>query len=106
MKKAFAPLKDALKRGDAESFKMFEELDDYTVRDYLTKKMRVVLQPAYRSVADRCLGILTTKPFSGWRRLTGKLLLGCVTYQLSQRSQRHWPVRIRLHRGSDGLDCL
>lgn len=42
---AFKPLKDALKRGDAESFKMFEELDDYTVRDYLTKKMRVVRQP-------------------------------------------------------------
>ncbi|KAI4086812.1 MAG: hypothetical protein LQ344_007249 [Seirophora lacunosa] len=81
MKKAFAPLKDALKRGDAESFKMFEELDDYTVRDYLTKKMRVVLQPAYRPVADRCLGILTTKPFSGWRRLTGKLL--CDTSSLT-----------------------
>ena len=39
LEEAFAPLKDALKRGDAESFKLFEELDDYTVRDYLSKKM-------------------------------------------------------------------
>ncbi|KAL8648934.1 MAG: hypothetical protein Q9210_004698 [Variospora velana] len=44
METAFKPLKDALKRGDAESFKMFEELDDYTVRDYLTKKMRLDYQ--------------------------------------------------------------
>ncbi|KAL8860794.1 MAG: hypothetical protein Q9178_002824 [Gyalolechia marmorata] len=39
LEEAFAPLKDALKRGDAESFKLFEELDNYTVRDYLSKKM-------------------------------------------------------------------
>ncbi|KAL8696600.1 MAG: hypothetical protein Q9224_002713, partial [Gallowayella concinna] len=39
MEEAFAPLKDALKRGDAESFKLFEELDDYTVREYLREKI-------------------------------------------------------------------
>ncbi|KAL8925728.1 MAG: hypothetical protein Q9172_002119 [Xanthocarpia lactea] len=39
LEEAFAPLKDALKRGDAESFKLFEELDNFTVRDYLSKKM-------------------------------------------------------------------
>lgn len=42
LEEAFAPLKDALKRGDAESFKLFEELDDYTVRGYLREKMYVV----------------------------------------------------------------
>ena len=36
---AFKPLKDAMKRGDAESFKMFEKFDDLTVRDYLAKEM-------------------------------------------------------------------
>lgn len=39
LEEAFAPLKDALKRGDAESFKLFEELDKYTVRGYLRDKM-------------------------------------------------------------------
>ncbi|KAL8900786.1 MAG: hypothetical protein Q9207_005522 [Kuettlingeria erythrocarpa] len=39
LEEAFAPLKEALKRGDAESFKLFEELDDYTVRDYLREKI-------------------------------------------------------------------
>ena len=46
MEEAFAPLKEALKRGDEESFKMFEELDDLTVRDYLKERMRVLPQPA------------------------------------------------------------
>ena len=41
LEEAFAPLKDALKKGDQESFKLFEELDDYTVRDYLREKMLV-----------------------------------------------------------------
>ncbi|KAL8866766.1 MAG: hypothetical protein Q9174_006097, partial [Haloplaca sp. 1 TL-2023] len=35
LEEAMAPLKEALKRGDAESFKMFEECDDYTVRSNL-----------------------------------------------------------------------
>ncbi|KAL8787446.1 MAG: hypothetical protein Q9213_002223 [Squamulea squamosa] len=39
LEEAFAPLKDALKRGDAESFKLFEELDEYTVRGYLREKI-------------------------------------------------------------------
>ncbi|KAL9626692.1 MAG: hypothetical protein Q9204_007110, partial [Flavoplaca sp. TL-2023a] len=39
LEEAFAPLKDALKRGDAESFKLFEELDKYTVRGYLHEKI-------------------------------------------------------------------
>ncbi|KAL8673690.1 MAG: hypothetical protein Q9168_001905 [Polycauliona sp. 1 TL-2023] len=38
LEEAMAPLKDALKRGDAESFKLFEEVDDYTVRGYLREK--------------------------------------------------------------------
>ncbi|KAL8983679.1 MAG: hypothetical protein Q9205_002157 [Flavoplaca limonia] len=41
LEEAFAPLKDALKRGDAESFKLFEELDKYTVRGYLHEKMNL-----------------------------------------------------------------
>ncbi|KAL8853737.1 MAG: hypothetical protein Q9221_001380 [Calogaya cf. arnoldii] len=36
---AMAPLKDALKRGDAESFRLFEEADEYTVRGYLREKI-------------------------------------------------------------------
>ncbi|KAL8726335.1 MAG: hypothetical protein Q9166_006783 [cf. Caloplaca sp. 2 TL-2023] len=41
LEEAYAPLKEALKRGDAESFKLFEELDEYTVRDYLREKMNL-----------------------------------------------------------------
>ena len=39
MEEAHAPLKAALKRGDQESFEMFKELDDLTVRDYLRDRM-------------------------------------------------------------------
>ena len=39
MEEAFAPLKEALKKGDARSFEMFKELDDLTVRDYLRDRM-------------------------------------------------------------------
>ena len=39
MEEAFAPLKEALKRGDEESFEMFKELDDLTVREYLRDRM-------------------------------------------------------------------
>lgn len=39
MEEAFAELKDAIKRGDAESFELFKELDDFTVREYLRDKM-------------------------------------------------------------------
>ncbi|KAL8995319.1 MAG: hypothetical protein Q9169_004923 [Polycauliona sp. 2 TL-2023] len=39
LEEAMAPLKDALKRGDAESFKLFEEADEYTVRGYLREKI-------------------------------------------------------------------
>ncbi len=36
---AFRPLKEAMKRGDAESSKLFEKWDDLTVRDYLKQEM-------------------------------------------------------------------
>lgn len=39
LEEAMAPLKETLKRGDADSFKLFEELDDYTVRGYLRERM-------------------------------------------------------------------
>ena len=41
MEEAFAPLKDALKKGDVESFELFKELDDLTVRDYLRDRMHL-----------------------------------------------------------------
>lgn len=36
---AFRTLEEATKRGDAESFKLFEKWDDFTVRDYLKQEM-------------------------------------------------------------------
>lgn len=39
MEDAFRPLREALKEGDAESFKLFEKFDDLTVRDYLSQEM-------------------------------------------------------------------
>ncbi|KAK3168533.1 hypothetical protein OEA41_004981 [Lepraria neglecta] len=39
MEDAFRPLREALKEGDAESFKLFEKFDDLTVREYLSQEM-------------------------------------------------------------------
>jgi hypothetical protein len=39
MEDAFRELRDAIKKGDAQSFKMFEKYDDLTVRDYLSQIM-------------------------------------------------------------------
>lgn len=50
MEDAFRPLREALKEGDAESFKLFEKFDDLTVRDYLSQEM-YNLAPAHIFVA-------------------------------------------------------
>ena len=36
---AMRPLREALKKGSADSFKLFEKWDDLTVRDYLKQEM-------------------------------------------------------------------
>ena len=38
---AFRPLKEAMKAGTEEGFKLFEKYDDLTVRDYLVQEMSV-----------------------------------------------------------------
>ena len=39
LEEAYRPLREALKRGDAESFELFKKFDDLTVREYLEKEM-------------------------------------------------------------------
>ena len=41
MEEAYAPLKEALKKGDQHSFEIFKELDDLTVREYLRDRMQL-----------------------------------------------------------------
>lgn len=72
MEEAIAPLKEALKKGDEESFKIFEELDDYTVRDYLKEKMYDSSRIIPHGSPDAKTGVLISKPYSGLRRLTGE----------------------------------
>ena len=66
MKTALNPLGNALKKGDADSFRQFDELDGLTVRDYLAQKM---LYPPKSSGCchntNMSLGNSILIPFSG-----------------------------------------